>query len=218
MGWGNERLFKWSRAMVKTIKNLLLWNQKADDPEIWYAASGTWVLPGLFNDNPGLALTYFTERSKLVPFVFVWENAKSVDFQETIEACSVKISTYSQINEYMMIYNNPRTMSIIDTQIQRFQTAFHQKTRLKQNFVWNLHGMLGWKFVQMFRVTWSSLLLRNEEVDDIETWYTASGTQVLPNLFKDDTGLTLPIFMIWSDLFPNASAYTAYSHVFPSLF
>ena len=37
-----------------------------------------------------------------------------------------------------------------------------------------------------------------------------------------DTGLTLSIFTIWSNLFHNASAwmkaYTAYSHVFTSLF
>ena len=26
------------------------------------------------NDNPGLTLTYFTARSNLVPFVFVWDN------------------------------------------------------------------------------------------------------------------------------------------------
>ena len=32
--------------------------------------------------------------------------------------------------------------------------------------------------------TFKNLLLRNQEVDDIETWYTASGTQVRPNLFK----------------------------------
>ena len=31
-----------------------------------------------------------------------------------------------------------------------------------------------------------------------------------------DTGLTLSIFMIWSNLFPNASAWEkAYSHVYP---
>ena len=39
---------------------------------------------------------------------------------------------------------------------------------------------------------------------------------------NDDPGLTLIIFMTESNLFPNASAwvkaYTAYSHVFPSLF
>ena len=39
---------------------------------------------------------------------------------------------------------------------------------------------------------------------------------------NDDTGLTLTIFMTFSNLFPNASAwvkaYTAYCHVFPSFF
>ena len=33
-----------------------------------------------------------------------------------------------------------------------------------------------------------------------------------------DTGLTLTIFMTWPNLFPNASAWVKYSHVFPSLF
>ena len=34
--------------MVETFKNLLLRNQKADDLETWYAASGARVLPSLF--------------------------------------------------------------------------------------------------------------------------------------------------------------------------
>ena len=34
--------------MVKTLKNLLLWNQTADDLETWYAASGPRILPSLF--------------------------------------------------------------------------------------------------------------------------------------------------------------------------
>ena len=32
--------------------------------------------------------------------------------------------------------------------------------------------------------TFKNLLLRNQEAGDLETWYTASGTQVRPNLFK----------------------------------
>ena len=32
----------------KNLKNNLLWNQKADDLESWYAALGTRVLPSLF--------------------------------------------------------------------------------------------------------------------------------------------------------------------------
>ena len=47
---GMIRLFKWPPCpyMVKTLKNLLLWNQKADDLKSWYVALGTLVLPSLF--------------------------------------------------------------------------------------------------------------------------------------------------------------------------
>ena len=85
------------------------------------------------------------------------------------------------------------------TQIQHVKTSFPLKTidRLKLYFMLCLHGLLGWKFVQMFRVTrprWlpgpymvktlKNLLLRNQEADYLETCYTASSNQVLPNLFK----------------------------------
>ena len=41
------------------------------------------------------------------------------------------------------------------TQIQHFKTSFPKTTlgQLKPNFILSLHGILGWKFVQMFRVT-----------------------------------------------------------------
>ena len=60
-----------------------------------------------------------------------------------------------------------------------------------------------------------NLLLRIQEADDLKTWYTASGTRVLPMFSYDDHGLTLTIFMTGSNLSPNASAwvkaYTALS-------
>ena len=67
-----------------------------------------------------------------------------------------------------------------------------------------------------------TLLLRNQEADDLETWYTASDTRVLPMFSYDDPGLTLTIFMTGSNLFQNTSAcvkaYTALSaNVFASL-
>ena len=68
-----------------------------------------------------------------------------------------------------------------------------------------------------------NLNLWNQEADDLETWYTASGTRVLPIFSYDDSGLTLTIFMTESNLFLKASgwvkAYTALSdNVFQSLF
>ena len=36
------------------------------------------------NDSPGLTLTYFMARSNLVPYAFVWEKGKTMDFSETV--------------------------------------------------------------------------------------------------------------------------------------
>ena len=77
----------------KNLKNLLLRYQKADDLETWYAALGARVLPSCSNDDPGLTLTYFTARSNLVPFAFVWEKGKTMDFSETIVVCGLKLAT-----------------------------------------------------------------------------------------------------------------------------
>ena len=68
-----------------------------------------------------------------------------------------------------------------------------------------------------------NFLIWNQETDDLETWYTASGTRVLPMFSYGDPGLTMTIVMTGSILFLNASAwvkaYTALSvNVFPSLF
>ena len=65
----------------KNFKNLLLRNQKADELETWYTALGAQVLPSCSNDDPGLTLTYFTARSNLVPYAFVWEKGKIMDLK-----------------------------------------------------------------------------------------------------------------------------------------
>ena len=62
-------------AMPIYSKNLLLWNQKANDLQL---GMQHWLLEYYqicSNDDAGFTLTYFTARSNLVPFVFVWENA-----------------------------------------------------------------------------------------------------------------------------------------------
>ena len=45
------------------------------------------------NDYPGLTLTYFTARSNLVPYAFVWEKGKTMDFSETIVVYDSKLAT-----------------------------------------------------------------------------------------------------------------------------
>ena len=43
------------------------------------------------NDDPGLTLTYVTARSDLVPYAFVWEKVKTIDFSETIIVNVIKV-------------------------------------------------------------------------------------------------------------------------------
>ena len=97
--------------VVKTFKNLLLWNRKADDLETWYAALSTRVCS---NDAPGLTLTYFTARSNLVPYAFVCEKVKTMDFSETIVVYDIKVVKCSHLNEYMTLYEDQRSRSFID--------------------------------------------------------------------------------------------------------
>ena len=84
--------------MLKTLKNLLLWNQKANDLETWYRVLDYYQVCS--NDDPGLTLTYFTASSNFVPFAFVWEG-KTMDFSETVVVYDIKVGRCSQLNEYM---------------------------------------------------------------------------------------------------------------------
>ena len=43
------------------------------------------------NDGPELTLTYFMARSNLVPYAFVSEKDKTMDFSETIVVYDVKV-------------------------------------------------------------------------------------------------------------------------------
>ena len=45
------------------------------------------------NDDPWLTLTYFTARSNLVPYAFVSEKGKTMDFSETIVVYDLKLAT-----------------------------------------------------------------------------------------------------------------------------
>ena len=77
-------------------KNLLLQNPKVDDLETWYAALSARILSqDCSNDDPGFTLTYFMAMPNLVPYAFVWEKCKTLDFSETIVAYNVKVGRCS---------------------------------------------------------------------------------------------------------------------------
>ena len=47
---------------------------------------------GCSNHDPGLTLTYFTSRSNLVTWAFVWKKVKIIYFLETIAALGLKLA------------------------------------------------------------------------------------------------------------------------------
>ena len=55
------------------------------------------------NDDSGITLTYFMPRSDFVPYAFLWEEGKTIDFSETIVVSDIKVGRCSQLNEYMKL-------------------------------------------------------------------------------------------------------------------
>ena len=81
--WDGERKFvqtvqvtwpSWPlcRYMVKTLKNLLCWNQKTDDLESWTSASDTRVLPSLLKWCPWVDTDIFYAKFKSRGAVVEW--------------------------------------------------------------------------------------------------------------------------------------------------
>ena len=58
------------------------------------------------NDDPGLTLTYFTARSNLVPYAFVWEKGKTMDFSVTIVVYDLKLATDDRSDKNFQLTSN----------------------------------------------------------------------------------------------------------------
>ena len=84
------------------------------------------------NDDPGLTLTHFTARSNLIPYAFVCEKGKTMDFSETIVVCDIKVGRCFELNDFMNFYETQRSRSFIDLgrrsfRFKNFQTSFTLK-------------------------------------------------------------------------------------------
>ena len=58
------------------------------------------------NVDPGLNLMYFTARSNLVPYAFVWEKGKTKDFSETIVVYDLKLATDDRSDMKFLLTSN----------------------------------------------------------------------------------------------------------------
>ena len=88
----------------------VLWNQKADDLESWYAASGTQVLI-CSNNDPGLTLI-FLWQGQIWSLMLLYGEKGTIS--ETIVVYDIKVGRFSLLNEYMNRYEYQRSRSFID--------------------------------------------------------------------------------------------------------
>ena len=88
------------------------------------------------NDDPGLTLTYFTARSNLVPYAFVWEKVKTMDFSETIVVFDLKLATDDRSDKKPWGLYAPLPLDYI-------HILNHEKNCIKSEmrFLWNLQQM-----------------------------------------------------------------------------
>ena len=64
------------------------------------------------NDDPWLILTYFTGRLNLVPYAFVWEKGKTIDFSETIVVYDLKIATDDRSDKKFLLTSKLCTLRV----------------------------------------------------------------------------------------------------------
>ena len=77
------------------------------------------------NDDPGLTLICFMTRSNLVPYAFIWEKVKTMDFSETIVGYDIKVQiTQIQYFNSGLIACWPCVPMVQITQIQYFYNFF----------------------------------------------------------------------------------------------
>ena len=86
-------------------KNLLR-NQKADDLETWYAASGAQVLPNLFKWWPWVDHDLFYGKVKFSTLCFCMGKGKTMDFSETIVVCDLKLATDDRSDKKFRLTSN----------------------------------------------------------------------------------------------------------------
>ena len=87
------------------------------------------------NDDPGLTLTYFTAGSNLVPYAFVWEKGKTMDFSETIVVCDLKLATDGRSDKKFLLTSKLCPLGAVCTLPRGYiHVLNHEKNCIKSDF------------------------------------------------------------------------------------
>ena len=151
-----------------------------------------------------------------------------MDVPETVVDYDIKVGRWSQLNEYVKLYEYQRSTTYIDFGLRHsyliFSNFFYSITSrpIKAKF----HVALPWngrmEVSSMVQVTWRGWPLYLYMVKPLKIFFP--GTKRLMNLKlgmqhlvlksyqlcpNDDPGLTMTNFMTGTNLFPNASAWVS---------
>ena len=171
------------------------------------------------NDDPEMTLAYFTAKSNLVPYAFVWEKGKTIFFRNYYSLYDMEVDRCSQLNEYTKLCENQKSRSFNDLGPNHSDSIFLNffssittwpiEAKFYVESPWdegtkacsNCLGHMTKMATMPYMVTsFKNLLLWNLKADDFETWYAAPHTRVLPRFFKCCPGLTLTYFTARSNL------------------
>ena len=87
------------------------------------------------NDDPGMTLTYFTARSNLVPYAFVWEKGKTMDFSETIVIYDLKLATDDRSDKKFLLTSKLCPLGALCPLPQGYKHVLnHEKNCIKSDF------------------------------------------------------------------------------------
>ena len=89
--------------MVKTLKNFFSGTKRPMTLKLSMHHRVLEYYQVCSNDDPGLTLTYFTARSNMVLYIFVWEKGKTMDFSETIVVYDLKLATDDQSDKKFLL-------------------------------------------------------------------------------------------------------------------
>ena len=116
--------------MVKTLKNLLLQNQRPMTLKLGMQHRVLEYYQVCSNDDAGLTLTYFTARSNLVPYAFVWEKGKTMDFSETIVVYDLKLATDDQSDKKFLLTSKLCPLGTVCPLPQGYIHVLNHETKL----------------------------------------------------------------------------------------
>ena len=81
-----------------------------------------------------VVLTYFMARSNLVPYVFVWEKGKTVDFSETIVVYDLKLATDDRSDKKFLLTSKLCPLGCMLLPGGSIHVLNHEKNCIKSDF------------------------------------------------------------------------------------